>query len=280
MTSPTSLHSSMKPTRLLVALVALVLCTPSHVTVKAGDPQPLRYVPNEAFGYGERLDYKVGYKFVTAGVAAFQVGKEPVYVDGRKCYDIRFDVASLKSLEFIYKVRDKYRTLVDVDGIFPWRFEQQIREGGFSKDFTATFDQVKNSAITTEGTFPVPPYIHDIVSAFYYIRTHDLSKLKKGDAILLQNFFDRETHELKVLVHGRQQIEVEAGVFNTIVVEPIIKSGGLFKSEGRILIWLSDDERKIPVKVSSKILIGSIDAELKSYRGLRGPLPSRVRDAD
>lgn len=256
----------------MTSVFALTACSIASAT----DPTPLRYVTNDAFGLGERLEYSVGYKFITAGYAVFQVGKEPVMVKERPCYDIRFDVASLTSLEFLYKVRDRYRTKVDIDGLFPWRFEQTIREGGYSKDFTASFDQVENRAITTEGTFKIPPFVHDVVSALYHVRTYNLRDMKKGDVIQMQNFFDRETHDLQIKVLGRQKIEVEAGTFNTIVIEPIIKQGGLFKSEGRILIWLSDDDRKIPVKVSSKILIGTVDAELTAYKGLRGPLTSKV----
>ncbi len=274
------MNEHMRTRRPFLRLLATALLTPFLIAgIRAGDDSSaMRYVPNDAFGFGEYLEYNVGYKFISAGKASFTVGKEPVAVNGRKCYDIRFDVASLKSLEFLYKVRDRYRTIVDIDGVFPWKFEQHIREGGFSKDFTASFDQVAHSAVTTEGTFPIPPFVHDIVSAFYYIRTFDLKKYKAGDVIYLQNFFDRETHDLQVKVLGRQKVTVEAGAFNCVVIEPIIKSGGLFKSEGRILIWLSDDDRKIPVKVSTKILIGSIDAELTSYKGLRGPLTGRTGD--
>jgi hypothetical protein len=70
---------------------------------------------------------------------------------------------------------------------------------------------------------------------------------------------------------------VAAGTFKTIVVEPLVKEGGLFKSEGRIVIWLSDDERKLPVRVNTKVLIGSIDVELSAYSGLTGALPSRIK---
>lgn len=241
---------------------------------------PLRSVQNEAFGVGERLEYSVGYKFITAGRAAFVIGKDLVDVNGRSCYDVRFTALSLESLEWIYKVRDQYRTFLDVDGIFPWKFEQHQREGGFSKDYTATFDQVRHSAVTSEGTFPVPPFIHDIVSALFYVRTFNLKGMKSGEVIQLQNFFDRETHDLQIRVVGRQTVNVAAGKFKCVVVEPIIKSGGLFRAEGNILIWLSDDDRKIPVKVSSKILIGSIDAELTTFRGLRGPLTARLGDPD
>ncbi|MCU0331045.1 MAG: DUF3108 domain-containing protein [Candidatus Kapabacteria bacterium] len=256
-----------------------VLATAAAAFMPAENPRPaLRYVDNQAFGFGERLEYRVGYKFITAGTAAFSIAKEPITVNGRPCFDIRFDVQSLKSLDFLYKVRDRYRTLVDIDGVFPWKFEQSIREGGYSRDYSASFDHGAKKAFTTDGEFSTEQYVHDIVSAFYFVRTHDLRKFKKGDEIALKNFYDKETHELKVKVLGRQQVEVDAGIFNCVVIEPMVKQGGLFKSDGRIMIWLSDDDRKIPVKVSTKIPIGSIDAELTSFRGLRGSLASRIGD--
>jgi hypothetical protein len=248
--------------------------------VNAQDAPALRNVPNLAFGLGERLEYNVGYKFITAGTAVFSIGKEPIKRAGRPCYDIRFEVASLKSLDFLYRVRDRYRTFVDIDGVFPWAFQQSIREGGFHKDFSATFDHTNRTATTTEGVFAIPQFVHDIVSAFYYVRSVDLRTYKKGQILYLQNFFDRSTHELAVKVHGRQQVEVDAGTFNCIVVEPVIKSGSLFKYEGKLLLWLSDDDRRIPVKVSTKIAIGSIDATLTKYSGLRGPLSSLIRKSE
>lgn len=232
----------------------------------------LRAVPNSAFGMGEKLDYNVQYKFIVAGTASFAVGKEPLEFMGRQCYDITFRVQSLKSLDFLYKVRDSYRTIVDIDGIFPWHFEQRIREGSYSRDFKATFDQRGNKAITTEGTHPIPPFVHDIVSAFYFLRTFDLKSMPKGSSISLQNFYKDRSHDLEVRIMGRQRIIVKAGEFDCVVVEPMVLAGGLFKSEGRILIWLSDDDRKIPIKVSTKVLIGSIDAELTGWNGLRGTL--------
>jgi hypothetical protein len=56
-----------------------------------------------------------------------------------------------------------------------------------------------------------------------------------------------------------------------------MKEGGVFKSEGRVVIWLTDDERRIPVKVSTKVVVGSIDAELREYSGINGPIGGKVR---
>lgn len=264
----------------LILALFIILFTIPGTAQKPSSPAKkeanFRYVSNNAFGFGERLDYKVGYKFITAGTGYFQILPDPVMINNRKCYDIRFQVRSLKSLEWIYRVKDEYRTVLDIDGIFPWEFEQHIREGNYKRDSYAKFDQVNNVAYVDNNTYKVIPYVHDIVSAFFYVRTLNLGSMKKDSVFYVNNFYKDSVYTLGVKIHGKQTIEVEAGTFKCIVVEPMVVDGGLFKSEGKILIWLSDDERKIPVKVATKILIGYVGAELTSYKGLRGPLNSKI----
>ena len=238
----------------------------------------LRYrkITNNAFGLGERLVFDVSYGIITAGEAVMAI---PTIEDisGRNCYHVQFTVNSLPSFSWIYRVDDHYSTFIDTEAIAPLRFEQHIREGSYKRDFTAAFDQIHHRAITTEGDHAIPPYVHDIMSAFYYTRTLDFSSARVGDVTVLHNFFKDTTYELGVKFLGRQELEVKAGTFRSIVVEPLVKEGGLFKSEGRIVIWLTDDERKIPIRVNTKVLIGSIDTELREYSGLVGPLEARIK---
>jgi hypothetical protein len=236
----------------------------------------LRTVSNEAFGVGERLVFDVNYGMITAGEAVMAI---PAFdsIEGRKCYRVEFSVNSLPSFSWIYKVEDRYLTFIDIETIAPWRFEQHIREGSYARDFVAEFDQFRGLAKTKDSVYQVPEYVHDIMSAFYYTRTLDFDGMERGDYITLHNFYKNKSHELRVRFLGRQELEVAAGTFRTIVVEPLVKEGGLFKSEGRIVVWLTDDERKIPVRVNTKVVIGSIDTELRSYSGLVGPLGARVK---
>lgn len=237
-----------------------------------------RYVQNNAFGFGERLDYKVKYSFVVAGEGYFHILPNPIYRgNNRECFDIRFQVNSLKSLEWMYRVRDQYRTALDVSGIFPWEFEQTIREGKYKKDYKAIFDQSRNLAYVNKKSYKIPNYVHDIVSAFFYARTLDLSSMRKDTVFYLQNFFDNEVNKLGIKIGGREIVETEAGKFRCIIVEPIIIKGGLFKSEASIFIYLTDDERKIPIRVSTKILIGYVSADLVSYKGVRGAVKARLK---
>jgi hypothetical protein len=236
----------------------------------------LRTIHQSAFAAGERLIFDVGFSFITAGEAAFEVFNADS-IAGRQCYRIVFTVKSLPSFSWIYKVEDRYQTILDAQGIFPWNFEQHVREGSYRRDFTAQFDQLNGVARAEGKTYPVPPYVLDAVSAFYYVRTMDFSQSRVGQKYILHNFFRDTTYQLAVKFLGRQKISVDAGDFNTIIVEPLMQEGGLFKSNGRVLIWLTDDERKIPVKVSTKVIVGSIDAELREYRGVILPINAKVK---
>ncbi len=234
----------------------------------------LRKVNNNAFKVGEKLTFDVKLGFVVVGIANFHI---PTIkrISGRAAYHVNFEVNTVPSFDAFFKVRDRYETYIDVEGIFPWRFEQHIREGKFSRDYSAFFDQRKGRAKTTEGEHEIPRYVHDIVSAFYYARTLNYSNLKKGDKIKLQNFYRNKVYDLDVVYHGKETVTVPVGKFDCIIVEPLVQEGGLFKHEGNIIIWLTDDELKIPVKVKTKVIIGYIDADLTAYEGLAGELKAK-----
>lgn len=260
----------------LAAQEAVRVVPPSERLDLYKDITSLRTIKHSAFDVGERLVFDLGYSFITAGEAVMSVPKlDTMY--GRPSYQVLFTVNSTKTFSWIYKVEDRYETFLDIQGIFPWRFTQKVREGSYRRDFGAWFDQVRNVAYANDKQYPIPPYVHDAVSAFYFVRTIDYSNSRVGEKIYLQNFYKDSTYSLAVKFLGRQRIEVDAGTFNCIIVEPLMREGGLFKSEGRIIIWMTDDDRKIPVKVSTKVVVGSIEAELREYSGINGPIAAKVR---
>jgi hypothetical protein len=244
------------------------------LSASSAQKSEFRKIENKSFKVGEKLTFEVKYGFVTAGVAEYSIPKI-VKIAGRDVYNVNFNVSSISAFDPFYKVRDHYETYVDVEGLFPWRFEQHIREGKYSRDFSAFFDQRKGKAKTSEGSYDIPKYVNDIVSAFYYARTFDYSKMKQGDKAHLENFYKDKTYPLDILYHGKETISVGAGTFDCIILEPLAREGGLFKSDGSIVVWLTDDDLKIPIKVKTKVVIGSIDAELTAYSGLLGELKSK-----
>jgi hypothetical protein len=229
-----------------------------------------------AFQVGEKLLFDINYGIITAGYAEMNIPQLDTVL-GTTTYKVEFKVRSTPTFDFFFEVRDRYETYLDTATIVPWRFEQHIKEGKFKRDYSAIFDQEHHIAKTDEGDFPIPEYVHDIMSAFYYARTIDFTGFKIGQKVNLQNFFKGKTNPLAIKYLGKQKIDVDAGTFNCIIVEPLVKEGGLFKSEGRILIWLSDDKNKIPVKVNTKVIVGSMDAELREYSGIRNEMKAKVK---
>jgi hypothetical protein len=115
--------------------------------------------------------------------------------------------------------------------------------------------------------------VQDVLSAFYYVRSLDL---EPGGEYAVPAHSSRKTYDLKVLVHGRERVEVPAGEWDCLIVEPIIEGEGLFKHEGKLTLYLTDDDLKIPVLIKTKVPVGTIDVELTDYR----PGVPLVRDVE
>lgn len=260
---------------LSVADSVMVLADSARIADTMAVVPEFRAIPNKAFTVGERLVFDVGYSFIVAGEAVMSIPRIDT-IEGRACYQVLFTVQSTPSFSWIYKVDDRYETMVDVEGLFSWRFSQRIREGSFSRDFEASFDQRNHIASAGGKEYPIPPYTHDIISAFYFARTIEYTGMRPGQKTFLHNFYKDTTYSLAIKFLGYQRIEVDAGKFDCVLVEPLIEEGGLFKAEGRIIIWMTNDDRKIPVKVSTKVTVGSIDSELREYSGINGPINAKV----
>ncbi len=214
---------------------------------------------NRAFQVGELLVFDVAYGFVIAGSAVMAI-PDTQRIHNRPCYRIMTEARSSKFFSKIFQVRDRVVSFVDMEGLFPWRFEKHLREGKYRSDQIIHFDQVNHLAIDGKDTVKVPPFIQGILSSFYYIRTLDL---KVGKPIDIDNYGDGKIYPLRVLVLKKEKIEVPAGTFRCIVVEPVMRVEGIFNQTGQLRIWLTDDERRMPVLMKSKVLIGSIDARLR-----------------
>ncbi len=183
------------------------------------------------------------------------------WVRGRPCYHVVTTAESNTFFDSFFKVRDRVETFIDVEGIFPWKFEKNIREGKYREDRTVDYDQLNGRVISNnKDTLRVSPFIQGVLSSFYYVRT---VSLKVGKSFDIDSYGDGKVYPIKVLVHKKDRVRVPAGTFDCIVVEPVMRVKGIFNRKGRMAIWLTDDEQKIPVLMKSKIIVGSIDARLK-----------------
>ncbi|MFH1686066.1 MAG: DUF3108 domain-containing protein [bacterium] len=223
---------------------------------------PDRQVDNVAFGVGEKLEFDINYGFINAGTASMEVSRLVQYHE-RPCYQIVTRANSNSFFSTFYKVEDRVESIMDAVGLYSRRFEKNLREGSYSADRVYTFDQENNTVQYQDDTIAVPPVVQDAISVMYFVRTMDL---QVGQSVFLDNFTDGEHYPLEVKVLERETVEVKAGRFDCLVVEPMTQSVGVFRYEGRLKVWLTDDRVKMPVLMKSKVIVGSISAELTSYQ--------------
>jgi hypothetical protein len=220
-----------------------------------------RYVENQAFGVGEKLTFEVKYGFISAGTASMEVTRLVEY-ENRPCYQIITRARSNSFFSSFYKVEDRVESIVDATGIFSWRFEKNLREGSYRSDRQYSFDQVNHSVVYKGDTIEVEPFVQDALSTLYYVRTQPL---EVGKSVFFNNFIDGRKYDLEAKVLKRETVTIDAGTFDCLVVEPITQSVGLFKHEGRLRVWLTDDRLRMPVLMKSKVVVGSIAVELTDY---------------
>ncbi len=225
-------------------------------------PYQFRPIDNLAFGVGETLKFAIGWEKIVAGHADVTI-PEVVDYRGRTCFRVRSTARSTRFFSTFFKVEDWAESLIDAREIFPLHFEKYLREGKYTSDQIVDFYPELGVAMTRKDTVATPPYVQDALSLMYYVRT---LPLKVGDTVRVSNFSKDQTYELEVRVTKRERIQVKAGTFNTIVVEPLLQAAGLFKHKGRLKVWLTDDRLKMPVLMKSKVIVGSIIAELEEYK--------------
>ena len=219
---------------------------------------------------GERLEYELSWGFITAGYATLEVKPRK---DGKMEF-LTYATAN-KTVNKFYPVHDTVYTLVHKKGLMTDVFRKSLHEGTFHNKSLIRFDRNNKKAFLSDTVFkdPVRHYVkrsadtsvtiegleHSIMSAFYLVRT---LPLKEGTTSRFAAVSGEKRYELKVVVHKREKIKTDLGEFNTVKIEPVLDGDGIFKSSGRIFIWFTDDEKRLPVLMQCEIKLGSIKAEL------------------
>ncbi len=238
----------------------MIFASPLRFAVQAEGVEESLSVP---FAVGERLDFSVHWSVANIGTAyMYLTGLEEI--NGHTCYLVKAGAKSNKTIDLFYPVRDRFYSYIDRRGLFSRKFVKYQKEGKHERYRELLYDQEAHKVhdLANGEIKDCVPEAQDELSIFYYFRTLEL---EIGEGILLEGFVDKQGNPLKVAVHRREWVDVPAGRFYCIVVEPFIRSGGLIKHKGSLHIWLTDDRYKIPVKMSSELDFGNIVVLLESY---------------
>ncbi len=217
-----------------------------------------------AFSIPERLEFDISYAGIPAGHAVQEVtqaGNDVTIVSTARSADW---------LKFFFPVDDRIESVllpgssIQKIGV-PRLYRERIKEGRTRRHKEAIFYRKKLEVVTkdylnpSETTKSITPLTYDTLSSFYYFR---IVPLKVGNSYYIDIFDCKTLWNTEVKVLRREEIETPLGKFKTVVIKPILKSEGIFARSGDMYIWLTDDERRIPVLMKSKVKVGSIAATL------------------
>jgi hypothetical protein len=228
----------------------------------------------KTFDVGEWFKFRIHYGLVNAGYATLEV-KEATK-NNKKVFHIVGNGYTTGMTKFFFKVNDDYQSYFDKKTGQPYQFIRKIDEGGYKKNQEGFFNQSANNVLVkdyknkTEKTISVPENVQDIVSAFYYLRNHpSIDKLKVGESIAIDMFFDDETTKFKLKFMGREVISTKFGKVKSMIFRPYVQAGRVFKEEESLTVWISDDGNKVPLRIKASLAVGSLKADLENFKGLQ-----------
>ena len=238
-------------TSLMAEVLAIVVALTTPV-------EPTRQIP-VPFSIGERLEYDVKFGMLKVGNGRMEVvGSETIR--GREAWHTSFTV---KGGTFFYKVNDRLESWIDMETFASLRHVQDLQEG--KRDRERRFEIYPDRLVYTENDGPEQTTARDPLddgSFLYFIRTVPLSI---GQTYDFPRYFRPDRNPVRVRVLRKESVKVPAGRFDAIVIQPIIKSKGIFSENGQAEIWLSDDDRRIMLQMKSNLSFGTLNLYLKSY---------------
>jgi len=215
---------------------------------------------------GESLEFKIHYGPIDAGKATLKVQQE----EGNYWFVAEGKSTGLFNLFF--KVRDYYESIIDTNCLCPIYFNRNVREGNYKKKENVFFNKVLHRAESTRDTIPLPDNYQDLLSVFYFLRTQNTTNFQPGDSIPIQVYLDDEFMSSNLNYLGRDTLKTKFGYAPSTVWAPQLEVGRIFDEKYGMKIWVSDDANKLPLRIETPVLVGSIKMDLVQFSNLKQAL--------
>jgi hypothetical protein len=219
--------------------------------------------PPLPFQVGEELTFEVRWLGMSVGTAMLSVG-QPTQLAGHEVVPLLSLTRSAPFFSTFYEVDDRVESYVDLQRLVPRWYRIRLKEGSYRLLREVTFDQEQHQATHSKNaqppqTVPTVAAVQDALSALYVVRTLPL----QVRASVSVPIFDRDTTwHTEIQVLARERLKLPFGPCDTLKVKPLLRTAGIFRREGELFVWLTDDKRRLPVQMQSRITIGTITARL------------------
>ncbi len=243
------------------------------ITVSGLSAQELPLKKEPVFQAGEVLQYKLKYGFITAAEGTLKVLNSDLKFGDKPTYKLVVDARTSGTFDIFYKIRDHYDSYIDKTTLTPYFYQENVREASYKRQDKARFSQDTRKVVSNRGTFTAPTdQTFDLVSAYYFARSLEISKMKIGDQFKLNYFLGDNIHQLEIKYVGKEVVDSKLGKIRCLKFSPSIDPGRIFRKDSKLYLWITDDGNRVPVKAQVEIIVGAVTMEIKSAEGLKYPL--------
>ena len=253
---------------------------------------PVRTVAEDELAYqaGEKLTFTMHYEWGTidSDIGTAAVVLDTMRFNGHKAFHCSVYGKTTRLYDLIFKVREDFDSWFTCDGLRPLKFTRDTHEGRYVAKNTYIYnwespephiaaDVYSSSRGQRNLELSLTPCTYDLPSLFFLARNMDIDNIVPGKKYPMTFAIDDDVYHVYFILYGRETVKVKGlGTVRTIKFAARLIAGEVFNGDEDMMIWVSDDENRIPVKFEAPILVGTASGRLKSYEGLKHPFSSLI----
>ena len=244
-----------------------------------------------AFAAGEEASFILHYQWgsINSDVGYATVKLDTITYNGQKVFRCDLHGRTTRLYDFFFKVREDFKAWFTYEGLRPLRFYRHSQEGDYEARNTYIYDRsatepriIADLYSTKRGQrnmdIPLTPCTFDLPSLFYFARNMDFDIITPGVKYPMTFAIDDDVFNVYFILYGRETIKVKGmGHVKTIKFAAKLLEGEVFKGEADMLIWVSDDNNRLPVYFEAPLLVGTARGRMTSYSGLKYPFDALIK---
>ncbi len=241
-----------------------------------------------AFSPGESLAFKLNYGWLTVGRGSFEIDDQSEPYLGEHCFRVTAKGSSAGLLRWLAPVNDEWGALIRRSDFKPIYAFRNIHEGRYQLNEQVFIDPesgtLKVESIkphrknkqrpTRHYHFDANTRVHDLMSGLMAIRSFDFDQINQGDTLNLKAFFEDTFYDFNIVYSGKEELKTRFGRLKALKLIPLMPDNAVFDGKHALEAWFSDDQNKLPLKISAKMFVGKVSAELISYQNIKYGLDS------
>lgn len=277
-----------------IVVLLCVMALPLHAQENTDSTAciPVRTVNPDslAFGAGEKASFVLHYKWgaINSDVGHATVRLDTLVFNGHKAFRCTLEGRTTRLYDLFFKVREEFSAWFTYEGLRPLKFYRHSREGDYEAKNTYIYDwSVPDPHIVADlytskrgwhsKDIPLTRCTFDLPALFYFARNMDFDIIEPGRKYPMTFAIDDEVFNVYFILYGRETIKVKGlGKVRTIKFAAKLLEGEVFKGETDMMIWVSDDDNRLPVYFEAPLLVGTAKGRMASYEGLRHPFTSLI----